>query len=102
MSRNKTIVLLHETTLKPFKDCRAALKRNHWDFSRAYFELLGGLDWRDFGASLSEALNTFASSICDAAAALQNLAGTIGNSLLTANELREQFGLPPVVDEIGG
>lgn len=77
MSRNKTINLLHETTLKSFKDCRAALKRNKWDFAAAYIELLGGLDWHDFGATLSKAIDAIMPAINAAINAFEGLTNSL-------------------------
>ena len=44
MSKNKIIKELHETTLIPFKDCRATLKACNWNFRAAYIKLYGGLN----------------------------------------------------------
>ena len=44
MSKNKIIKELHETTLISFKECRATLKRNKWNFRTSYIELYGGLN----------------------------------------------------------
>ena len=35
LSRNKTIKILHESTGKTYKECRAALKANNWDLNEA-------------------------------------------------------------------
>lgn len=37
LSRNKTIKILHESTGKTYKECRAILKSNNWDLN----EVLG-------------------------------------------------------------
>ena len=42
MSRNKTIKLLHDVTLKSYAECRAALKRNHWDLVTTYYYMNDG------------------------------------------------------------
>lgn len=35
LSRNKTIKILHESTGKTYKECRAILKSNNWDLNEA-------------------------------------------------------------------
>lgn len=54
MSKNKIIKELHETTLIPFKDCRATLKRNKWNFRAAYIKLNGGLNPSDYNIAAAE------------------------------------------------
>ena len=71
MSRNKTIKLLHEVTLKSYAECRAALKRNHWDFVTTYYYMNGGVDLNEF----SIAFANFAENLTQAmAAACEGLA----------------------------
>ena len=38
MSRNKDIKLLHDMTGLAYKECRALMKKNHWDYWRAFFD----------------------------------------------------------------
>lgn len=66
MSRNKTIKLLHEVTLKPYAECRAALKRNHWDFVTTYYKMNGGIDLDEF----SKVFVNFAENLTQAMAAV--------------------------------
>ena len=36
LSRNKTIKILHESTGKTYKECRAILKSNKWDLNEVF------------------------------------------------------------------
>lgn len=54
MSKNKIIKELHETTLISFKDCRATLKHNKWNFRAAYIKLNGGLNPSDYNITAAE------------------------------------------------
>ena len=68
MSRNKTIKLLHEVTLKSYAECRAALKRNHWDFVITYYYMNGGIDLNEFSksfANFAENLKHAMASVCE-------------------------------------
>lgn len=54
MSKNKIIKELHETTLISFKDCRATLKHNKWNFRAAYIKLNGGLNPSEYNIAAAE------------------------------------------------
>ena len=115
MSRNKTIKLLHDVTLKSYAECRAALKRNNWDCVTTYYYMHGGINLNEF----SKAFSNFAENLSQAmAAACESLAHTFAgvaesmrnsNALSAANKIsledfeklepnnqREILGLEPV------
>ena len=119
MSRNKTIKLLHDVTLKPYKECRAALKRNHWDFVTTLYYMNGGVDIKEFSkafANFAENLSQAIANACEALAhcfagcaeSLRNYNATMAaadatrveaiptTGLLPAPEMREQLGIEPV------
>ena len=118
MSRNKTIKLLHDVTLKPYKECRAALKRNNWDFVTTYYYMNGGIDLNEFSkafANFAENLTQAMAAACEGLAhCFAGVAESLRNynaatdaanaarveaipttGLLPAPEMREQMGLKP-------
>ena len=115
MSRNKTIKLLHEVTLKSYAECRAALKRNHWDFVTTYYFMNGGIDLNEFSksfANFAENLTQAMTNVCEGLAhvfdgvaeSLRHFkAATPTNKILLEdfeklepNAQREILGLKPV------
>ena len=90
MGRNKTIKLLHETTLKPYSECRAALKRNHWDFATAYCSMLGGFDFDEIAAEMNDFVNVLIKAIADACETLarcfNNAADALNRNAKTCSE----------------
>ena len=122
MSRNKTIKLLHDVTLKSYAECRAALKRNHWDFVTTYFYMNGGVDLNEFSkafANFAENLTQAMAAACEGLAhcfagvaeSLRHYNATMAaadatrveaiptTGLLPAQEMREQMSLKPVDGE---
>ena len=70
MSKNEKIKLLHDTTRVSFKDCRAALNRNNWDFFAAYIELNGGLP---YGMNTRETLKALNAAVKALSKMFENL-----------------------------
>ena len=113
MSRNKTIKLLHDVTLKSYAECRAALKRNNWDFVTTYYYLNGGIDLKELTKTFSDFAVSFNKLMADACEALAHCFAGVAESLrhynaetnkisledfekLEPNEQREILGLEPV------
>ena len=114
MSRNKTIKLLHEVTLKSYAECRAALKRNNWDFVTTYYYMHGGIDLNEFSksfANFSKNLSQAMAAACESlvhtfagvAESMRNFNALSANKILLEdfeklepNDQREILGLEPV------
>ena len=87
MSKNKIIKELHETTLIPFKDCRATLKRNKWNFRAAYIKLNGGLNPSDYNIAAAEFVERITHVADELSRAFLNLREPIKAATESAAEL---------------
>ena len=115
MSRNKTIKLLHEVTLKSYAECRAALKRNHWDFVTTYYYMNGGIDLNEFSKSFANFAENLMQAMANVCEGLAHVFDGVAESLrhfkaatptnkilledfekLEPNAQREILGLKPV------
>lgn len=119
MSRNKTIKLLHDVTLKSYAECRAALKRNHWDFVTTYYYMNGGIDLNEFSKTFANFAENLAQAMAAACEGLAHCFAGVAESLrhynatmaaadaarveaiptkglLPAQDMRAQLGIEPV------
>ena len=85
MSRNKTIKLLHEVTLKSYAECRAALKRNHWDFVTTYNYMHGGIDLNVFSKSFANFAENFSQAMAAVGESLAHAVAGVAESMRNFN-----------------
>lgn len=85
MSRNKTIKLLHDVTLKSYAECRAALKRNHWDFVTTYYYMNGGIDLNEFSKVFANFAENLTQAMAAACEGLANCFAGVAESLRRYN-----------------
>ena len=94
MSRNKTIKLLHEVTLKSYAECRAALKLNHWDFVTTYYYMNGGIDLNEFSkafANFAENLKQAMAAVCEG---LSHVSDIVADSMRERSERLRALAKP--------
>ncbi len=79
-SKNKKTELLHELTRLNYKPVRAALRRNHWDFVAAFWELNGGVEKFETAiAAAAESMRILAQKINDIREPIEQMIETAFN-----------------------
>lgn len=79
-SKNKKTELLHDLTRLNYKTVRAALRRNHWHFVAAFWELNGGFEKHETAiAAAAESLRKLAQTLNDVREPIEQMIETAFN-----------------------